>query len=84
MQIYRYVTEGAFNSYLYQMAENKQRFILQVFTSKSPVRVMREIDDAVQSYNEIEALATGNPMIIDQRIPRGFERAAYSYRFPWR
>ena len=49
----------------YQMVENKQRFISQVFTSKSPARVMQEIDDAVLSYNEIKALATGNPMIIE-------------------
>lgn len=65
VQIYRYVTEGTFDSYLYQMVENKQRFISQVFTSKSPARVMQEIDDAVLSYNEIKALATGNPMIIE-------------------
>ena len=51
VQIYRYVTEGTFDSYLYQMVENKQRFISQVFTSKSPARVMQEIDDAVLSYN---------------------------------
>ena len=65
VQIYRYVTEGTFDSYLYQMVENKQRFISQVFTSKSPARVMQEIDDAVLSYNEIKALATGNPLIIE-------------------
>ena len=65
VQIYRYVTEGTFDSYLYQMVENKQRFISQVFTSKTPARVMQEIDDAVLSYNEIKALATGNPMIIE-------------------
>ncbi|MBS5452913.1 MAG: DEAD/DEAH box helicase family protein [Ruminococcus sp.] len=65
VQIYRYVTEGTFDSYLYQMVENKQRFISQVFTSKSPARIMQEIDDAVLSYNEIKALATGNPMIIE-------------------
>lgn len=66
VQIYRYVTEGTFDSYLYQMVENKQRFISQVFTSKAPARVMQEIDDAVLSYNEIKALATGNPQIIER------------------
>ena len=65
-QIYRYVTEGTFDSYLYQMVENKQRFISQVFTSKAPARVMQEIDDVVLSYNEIKALATGNPQIIER------------------
>lgn len=63
MRIYRYVTEGTFDSYLYQMVENKQRFISQVFTSKAPARVMQEIDDVVLSYNEIKALATGNPRL---------------------
>lgn len=66
VQIYRYVTEGTFDSYLYQMVENKQRFISQVFTSKAPARVMQEIDDVVLSYNEIKALATGNPQIIER------------------
>ena len=68
VQIYRYVTEGTFDSYLYQMVENKQRFISQVFTSKAPARVMQEIDDVVLSYNEIKALATGNPQIIERAI----------------
>ncbi len=66
VRIYRYVTEGTFDSYLYQMVENKQRFISQVFTSKAPARVMQEIDDVVLSYNEIKALATGNPQIIER------------------
>lgn len=66
VQIIRYVTEGTFDSYLYQMVENKQRFISQVFTSKAPARVMQEIDDVVLSYNEIKALATGNPQIIER------------------
>ena len=60
------MTEGTFDSYLYQMVENKQRFISQVFTSKAPARVMQEIDDVVLSYNEIKALATGNPQIIER------------------
>ena len=66
VQIFRYVTEGTFDSYLFQMVENKQRFISQVFTSKAPARVMQEIDDVVLSYNEIKALATGNPQIIER------------------
>lgn len=65
VEIFRYVTEGTFDSYLYQMVENKQRFISQVFTSKSPARVMQEIDDTALSYAEIKALATGNPLIIE-------------------
>lgn len=65
VEIFRYVTEGTFDSYLYQMVENKQRFISQVFTSKSPARVMQEIDDTALAYAEIKALATGNPLIIE-------------------
>ena len=66
VDIFRYVTEGTFDSYLYQMLENKQRFISQVFTSKSPARVMAEIDETALSYAEIKALATGNPLIIER------------------
>jgi len=66
VDIYRYVTEGTFDAYLYQMIENKQKFISQVFTSKSPARVMQEIDDSALSYAEIKALATGNPLIIER------------------
>jgi len=66
VDIYRYVTEGTFDAYLYQMIENKQRFISQVFTSKSPSRVMEEVDDASLKYAEIKALATGNPLIIER------------------
>ena len=65
VDIFRYVTEGTFDAYLYQMIENKQRFISQVFTSKAPARVMQEIDDTALSYAEIKALATGNPLIIE-------------------
>ena len=64
--IFRYVTEETFDSYLYQTIENKQRFISQVFTSKSPVRVMEEIDEMTLDYAEIKALATGNPLIIER------------------
>jgi hypothetical protein len=66
VHIYRYVTEGTFDAYLYQIIENKQKFISQVFTSKSPARVMREIDEVTLSYAEIKALATGNPLIIER------------------
>ena len=66
VEIYRYVTEGTFDSYLYQLVENKQRFISQIMTSKSPARVADDIDDAALSYAEIKALATGNPLIIEK------------------
>lgn len=63
VQIYQYVTEGTFDSYLYQTLENKQRFISQIMTSKSPVRSCEDMDEAVLSYAEIKALCAGNPMI---------------------
>lgn len=61
--IYRYVTENTFDSYLWQIIENKQRFISQVMTSKSPSRVAEDVDEGVLSYAEIKALATNNPLI---------------------
>ncbi|MCU6708033.1 helicase-related protein [Paenibacillus sp. J5C_2022] len=61
--IYRYVTENTFDAYLYQTLENKQRFISQIMTSKSPVRSAEDIDEAALSYAEVKALATGNPYI---------------------
>lgn len=66
VDIYRYVTEGTFDSYLYQLVENKQKFISQIMTSKTPVRVAEDIDETVLSYAEIKALATGNPLIIEK------------------
>lgn len=66
MEIYRYVAEGTFDSYLYQTVENKQRGISQIFTSKLPARLMQEIDETALSYAEIKALATGNPAIIER------------------
>ena len=63
VDIYRYVTEGTFDAYLYQTIENKQRFISQIMTSKSPVRSAEDIDEATLSYAEIKALAAGNPLI---------------------
>lgn len=61
--IYRYVTEGTFDAYLYQLVENKQKFIGQIMTSKSPVRSAKDIDEASLSYAEIKVLASGNPKV---------------------
>lgn len=66
VDIYRYVTEGTFDSYLYQLVENKQRFIAQIMTSKTPVRIAEDVDETALSYAEIKALATGNPLIIEK------------------
>lgn len=63
VDIIRYVTEGTFDAYLYQMIENKQKFISQIMTSKSPSRTVEDIDETALSYAEIKALATGNPHI---------------------
>ncbi|AFV01107.1 Superfamily II DNA and RNA helicase [Dehalobacter sp. DCA] len=63
VHIYRYVTENTFDAYLYQILENKQRFISQIVTSKSPVRSAEDIDETALSYAEVKALATGNPHI---------------------
>ena len=61
--IFRYVTENTFDSYLWQTIENKQKFISQIMTSKTPVRVAEDMDESTLSYSEIKALATGNPLI---------------------
>lgn len=63
VKIFRYVTEGTFDAYSWQILENKQKFISQIMTSKSPVRACEDVDDAALSYAEIKALATGNPYI---------------------
>ena len=63
VQIYNYVTEGTFDSYLFQTLENKQRFISQIMTSKSPVRSCDDVDEQALSYAEIKALCAGNPLI---------------------
>ncbi len=63
VHIYRYVTKDTFDSYSYQLVENKQKFISQIMTSKSPVRSAEDIDETALSYAEIKALATGNPHI---------------------
>ena len=66
VDIFRYVTEGTFDAYLYQLVENKQRFISQIMTSKTPVRFAEDIDETALSYAEIKALAAGNPDIIEK------------------
>ena len=66
IDVYTYVTEGTFDAYLYQLVENKQRFISQIMTSKAIVRSAEDIDEKALSYAEIKALAAGNPMIIEK------------------
>lgn len=63
VKVCRYVTEGTFDAYLWQILENKQRFISQIMTSKTPVRTAEDVDEATLSYAEIKAIATGNPLI---------------------
>ena len=63
VEIFRYVTEGTFDAYLYQLIEGKQKFASQIMTSKSPVRSAEDIDETALSYAEIKMLATGNPYI---------------------
>lgn len=63
VEIYRYVTEQTFDAYLYQLVEGKQKFASQIMTSKTPVRIADDIDEAALSYAEIKMLATGNPYI---------------------
>lgn len=63
VKIFRYVTEGTFDAYLYQLVESKQRFISQIYTSKTPVRSAEDVDEAALSYAEIKMLASGNPYI---------------------
>ena len=66
VDIFRYVTEGTFDAYLYQLVENKQKFIAQIMTSKAPVRIASDVDETALNYAEIKALATGNPLIIEK------------------
>ena len=63
VKVFNYVTEGTFDSYLFQTLENKQRFISQIMTSKSPVRSCDDVDEQALSYAEIKALCAGNPLI---------------------
>lgn len=66
VEIFRYVTENTFDAYLYQLVENKQKFISQIMTSKAPARIADDVDETALSYSEIKALATGNPLIIEK------------------
>lgn len=68
VKIFRYVTENTFDAYMWQILENKQKFISQIMTSKSPVRACEDVDDTALSYAEIKALATGNPYIKEKWI----------------
>ena len=63
VKVFNYVTEGTFDSYLFQTLENKQRFISQIMSSKSPVRSCDDVDEQALSYAEIKALCAGNPLI---------------------
>ena len=63
VKVFNYVTEGTFDAYLWQTLENKQRFISQIMTSKSPVRSCEDVDEQALSYAEIKALCAGNPLI---------------------
>ena len=63
VSIFIYITEGTFDAYSYQLVENKQKFISQIMTSKSPARSCEDLDEAALSYAEVKALAAGNPMI---------------------
>ena len=63
VHIFRYVTESTFDSYMWQLVENKQKFISQIMTSKAPVRSCEDVDEAALSYAEVKALATGNPAV---------------------
>ena len=68
VKIFRYVTEGTFDSYSWQVIENKQKFISQIMTSKSPVRSCEDVDEAALTYAEVKALATGNPYIKEKMV----------------
>ena len=68
VKIFKYVTEGTFDAYSWQLIENKQKFIGQIMTSKSPVRSAEDIDEAALSYAEVKALATGNPYIKEKMV----------------
>ena len=63
VKVFNYVTEGTFDAYLWQTLENKQRFISQIMTSKSPARSCEDVDEQALSYAEIKALCAGNPLI---------------------
>ena len=66
VDIFNYVTKSTFDSYLFQLVENKQRFISQIMTNKSPARSAEDLDECVLSYAQIKALAAGNPKISEK------------------
>lgn len=66
--IYRYVTEATFDAYLWQTVENKQKFISQIMTSKSPVHSCDDVDETALSYAEIKALCAGDPRIKEKMV----------------
>ncbi|MCL2301564.1 MAG: SNF2-related protein [Firmicutes bacterium] len=65
IDLFRYVTEGTFDAYLYQLNETKQRFISQIFTSKTPERVMQDVDETVLNFAQVKAIATGDERIME-------------------
>lgn len=78
VKIFRYVTQGTFDAYMYRMIENKQRFISQVMTSKSPVRSCEDIDEQALSYATVKALCVDNPYIqekMKEEIPHEMEKS---------
>ena len=66
VRIFRYLTEGTFDAYMWQILENKQKFISQLMTSKSPARSCEDVDDATLKFAEVKALASGNPLIMEK------------------
>lgn len=66
VDIYRYITDGTFDAYMFQLLESKQRFIGQIMTSKTPARSADDIDDMVLSYAEMKSIATGNPLVMER------------------
>ena len=66
VEVYRYVTKGTFDAYMWQTIENKQKFISQIMTSKTPVRSCEDIDEQALSYAEVKALAVDNPYIMEK------------------
>ena len=66
VEVFRYVTEGTFDAYMWGIIENKQRFISQIMTGKSPVRTCEDIDETTLSFAEVKALASGNPLIMEK------------------
>jgi len=66
VEVYRYVTEGTFDAYSYQLVESKQKFIAQIMTSRTPLRSAEDVDEQALSYAEIKALASGNPLIVEK------------------